>query len=186
MAVLVEQHVRRLHVAMDVTRAMDRVQRIPERHRDLGRARGAQRPLAAHERAQIVPGHVAHHEKRLSVRDAGPVNGQHVWMLHRGGGPGLAQEPEARALVLDPLRRDDLDRHVPVEVELTRPVDDAHAAPPDRRLDATALELRPGDEHAHVRCIAESPAPRWGTERSAVAITTSVSYSRKLFAAPDT
>jgi hypothetical protein len=107
-------------------------------------------------------------------------------VLHGGGGARLAHESSARALVLDAVRRDDLDGHVAVEIELTRPVDDAHAAAPDRLLDATTVELRPGAEHAHVRCIAEPPAPRGGIERSAVAITTSVSYSRKLLADPDT
>ena len=171
---------------MDVARAVDRVQRVAERDRDRGRASGAQRALAAHERPQVVAVHVAHHEVGLPVRDAGAVDGQDVRLLDGGGGARLAQEALARALVVDELGRDDLDRDLAVEVELTRSVDDAHAALADRLLDETTRELRPGDEHAHVGCIAEPPEPRGGIGRSAVAITTSVSYSRKLLAEPET
>ena len=102
-AVLVEQHVRRLDVAMHVARAMDRVERVAERARRRGRPLRAQRPVAAHERAQVVSGHVAHDEIGLPVRDARAVDGQHVRVLDGGGGARLAQEARARALV---VRRD--------------------------------------------------------------------------------
>ena len=129
--------------------------------------------------------HVAHHEIRLAVRDARAVDGQHVRVLDRRRGARLAQEALARPLVVDALGRDDLDGDLAVELELMRAIDDAHSAAPDRLLDPTTLELRPGDEHAHVGCIADWPLSRGAIGRSAVAITTSVSYSRKLFAEPD-
>ena len=186
MAALVEQHVGRLDVAMHVARCMDRIQRLAERHHDGGRPLGGQHAGEPHVRAQVVSVHVAHQQVGLAVLDARSVHGQDVRVLDGRGGARLAQEPPARPLVLDALGRDDLDGDVALEIDLTCPVDDAHSAAANRLLDPATLELRPGDQHPHMGCIADSPVPRGGIARSADAITTSVSNSRKLRAEPET
>ena len=48
MPVLVEQHVLRLDVTVDVSGAVDRVQRLPELRRDTGGVGGAQRLRSAY------------------------------------------------------------------------------------------------------------------------------------------
>ena len=75
MPVLVEQHVLRLDVTVDVSGAVDRVQRLPELCRDTGGVGGAQRLRSAYCRLEIVAGHVAHDEVRLAVGNSDVMDG---------------------------------------------------------------------------------------------------------------
>ena len=76
-------------------------------------------------------------------------------MVERRGEPRLAQEALAEALVLGELGRDQLERDRPLEREVGRAVDDAHAAAADHLLDAVARERRAGRER-----VPSSPAAR--------------------------
>ena len=63
-------------------------------------------------------------------------------MVERGGELGLAQEPLAESLVLGQLGREQLERDLALQARVVRPVDDAHAAPAEQRLDPIAEQLR--------------------------------------------
>ena len=155
MPVVVEQHVLRLDVTVDVSGAVDRVQRLAELCRDTGGVGGAQRLRSAYCRLEIVAGHVAHDEVRLAVGNADVMDGHHVGMLHRSGGARLRQEALAALRIVSERRRDHLDGDVAVEIELAGTVNDSHAAPTDDRLDATLSEKRARNQDAHPMCISD-------------------------------
>ena len=155
MPILVEQHVLRLDVTVDVSGAVDRVQRLPELRRDTGGVGGAQRLRSAYDRVEIVAGHVAHDEVRLAVGNSDVMDGHHVGMLHRSGGTRFHQEALAALRIVDERRRDHLDGDVAIEIELAGTVNDSHAAPTDDRLDATLSEQRAWNQDAHLNCISD-------------------------------
>jgi hypothetical protein len=61
-------------------------------------------------------------------------------VLDRRGRLGLGDEALAEARVLGERRRDDLQRHEPIEPELGCAVDDPHSAAPRETLDAVVDE----------------------------------------------
>ena len=155
MFVLVEQHVLRLDVTVDVSGAVDRVQRLPELRRDTGGVGGAQRLRFAYDGLEIVAGHVPHDEIRLAVGNPDVMDGHHVGMLHRSGGTRLHQEALAALRIVDERRRDHLDGDVAIEIELAGTVNDSHAARTDDRLDATLSKQRAWNQDAHLFCISD-------------------------------
>ena len=159
MAGHIDHDVLRLDVAVDVARPVDRVQAVAELLRDLARARGGERAIAAHERAQVVARDIAHHEVGAPLGDADAVNRHDVRMLDGARRARLAQEALAALGILDELGRDHLERDVAVELDLPRAVDDSHAAPPDDRIYPAPSEQRARSQHCHVVCISERPAP---------------------------
>ena len=80
---------------------------------------------------------------------AGPVDGDDVGVVDRGGDARLALEALAEAGVAGPLRRDQLDRDGAAERELRRAVDDAHATATGDRLDAATGDLGAWEEIGH-------------------------------------
>jgi hypothetical protein len=62
-------------------------------------------------------------------------------MLQRRREPRLAQEPVAEVVVLCELRREELQRHHPVEHHLVGQVDDTHPATAQNTLDPVAEQL---------------------------------------------
>ena len=66
------------------------------------------------------------------------VNGDDVGVVEPGGGLGLATEEiderraVGRASVLEPFRRNELDRHVAAKLAIAGLMDDAEAAPAER------------------------------------------------------
>ena len=128
MVVLVQQHVRRLHVAVHERPAVGGV----ERPRHL--AQQVQRPLrrelavALEDRLQVLPVDEAHREVELAVVLARLVDGDHVRVVDRRGELRLAQEALAEALVLGQLGGDQLQRDGPLERQVGGAVDHAHAA----------------------------------------------------------
>src|SRR5215208_25208 len=112
-------------------------------------ARRRQLALGVEQRPQVAALHEAHGEVELSVVLPRLVDGDHVRMVERRGEARLAEETGAEALVLRQLRRDQLERHGALERQVCRPVDDAHAAATDQRLDPVAGESRARSE----RCL---------------------------------
>src|SRR5206468_3625882 len=89
----------------------------------------------------IRSGDEAHREVEATGHVAGVVDRHDVWMLERDGELGLPGEAFAEALVERQLRRDELQRHRPLQAQVVGPVDDAHAAVADLLLDPIAEEL---------------------------------------------
>src|SRR5205085_1459667 len=67
-------------------------------------------------------------------------------MRERGDGLGLALEAGERVGVRGQLRGEDLDRDLPVELRVARPVDLAHPARAERREDLVGTETGAGAE----------------------------------------
>ncbi len=153
--VAVDEQVRRLHVAMHEPGPVDRVQRRGGLPDDLRRPRGVERTAVADLRAQVVTGHEPHRDVRDAVVLAGRVHRDHVRVVDAGRRARLGQEPRADVVVVEQLGRDHLQRDDPFEVELDRPVDDAHPAPAHERLDPVSGHDRAGSEVPHLRCISE-------------------------------
>ena len=163
MAVAVDEQVRRLDVAVHEAGPVDRVQRgggLRDDRRGLGRI---ERAAVANQRAQVVAGHEPHRDVRDPVVLAGRVHRDHVRVVDAGRGARLGQKARADVVVVEQLRRDHLQRHDPVEIELERAIDDAHPAPANERLDPVSGDHRAGSELPHSRCISE-PAKRQAAE----------------------
>ena len=67
-------------------------------------------------------------------------DGKDVRMRQRGDGLGLSLEARESARILREVRGEDLDRDVPIELCVLRPVDLSHAARAERREDLVGAE----------------------------------------------
>jgi hypothetical protein len=152
----VQQHVGRLHVPMHQTATLGRIQGAG----DLGEYadRGGRVQAAALEaRSQVAPVHVAHGDEQDAPGRPGLVDRDDVGMVERGGQLRLAQEALPERLVLRQPDGQQLQRDPPLEPQILRQVDDAHAAQAQRRLDPVTGQLRPDPRvvaHLHVRVLA--------------------------------
>jgi hypothetical protein len=144
-----EQDVGGLDVPVDEAGGVRGVERGADLGDDPRHARRGQWAGAAHERAQVVAGHVAHRDERDAVLLARVVDRDHVRVVDRRGDLRLAHETAPDRGVLHQRGRDDLQRDGPVERELHRPVDDAHPAPAGDRLDAMPGEQASRRQLAH-------------------------------------
>jgi hypothetical protein len=151
--VAVDEHVRGLDVAMDVAGAVDGVQPDARLADLVGRATRRERAATPHERAHVVAVDEAHRDVRDAVPLSRGMHRNHVRMLDRRRRPRLPEEALADQPVLEQLGRDHLERDDPLELELAGPVDDAHPATADDRLDPITGDHSPGREEpqAH-RC----------------------------------
>jgi hypothetical protein len=158
-AVLIEQDVRRLDVAVDETAAVRGV----ERARDLGENRdrtiGRELGLAFEHGLQVTPLDVAHGEVELPIVFARLVDRDHVRVVERGRHTRLLQEALAESLVPGELGSDQLERDRALEREIGRSVNDAHAAPPDDGFHAVAREDSPRFHHARHATLPVSDHP---------------------------
>ena len=146
---VVEEHVRGLHVAVDERPPVRGVEGVGHLGQDAKRSLRAQLALAVEDASEVVALDEAHRQVELPVVLAGLVDRDHVRMVERGGEAWLAQEAGTERLVLGQLRRDQLQRDRALERQVDRPVDDAHAAAADQRLDPVAGEGRARSE----RCL---------------------------------
>lgn len=64
-------------------------------------------------------------------------------MLERGGELGLAQEPLPETHVPGELRRNQLQRHIPLQPRIVSLVNNPHPSPAEQRLDPVTEKLRP-------------------------------------------
>src|SRR5262245_25246849 len=80
-----------------------------------------ERALLAQELSQIRSGDEAHREVEATGHVTGVVDRYDVWMLERHGELCLPSEALAEALVERQLRRDELQRHRPLQAQVVRP-----------------------------------------------------------------
>ena len=149
MAPGVEQDVGGLDVAMDEAARVRGVERGGHRGDDRRRALGLEPALAAQQRAQVLALDVAHDLEQHAVLLARVVDRDHVRMIERRGDLRLRDEAAAEGRVVGERGRDQLDGHVPVEGEVGRPVDDAHAALARHLVEAVTREDRPDGGVVH-------------------------------------
>ena len=98
---------------------------------------------------QVGARHVAHDEVELAVLLPRPVHRHDVRVVDQRGQPRLALEALAEGRVGGAVGGDQLQRDRAPEVELDRPVDDAHAAAPRDRFDAEITEDITRSERCH-------------------------------------
>ena len=134
-AVVLDQHVGRLDVAVDQAGAMGGVQRIADLAEERERL-GRLEPARGLDRLAQVATHVPHGEKQRALRLAGGVDGDDAGVLKAGGDSRLAQEPLTKPRVARQVGCEQLERHVPVEGVVAREVDRPGRAAAERPLDA--------------------------------------------------
>ena len=135
----VQEHVRGLDVAMDQAGGVRRRERRAHRHADLGRAQRAQRAALLELLLERVALEQLHHQVRDAARvDAEVEHRDRVRVLHAARGGALAPEARERLGVGPRARRQDLHRHLAVELEVARAEHRPEAAAADRLVEAVA------------------------------------------------
>ena len=118
---------------------------------------GGSGPVGGDPALQVAALDQPHRDDQLAVLLAGVVDGDDVGVVEPGGEARLAQEPLAEALVVGEVAGDHLERHRPVEGQVRRPVDDAHPAARDQRVDAVPAERGADCRFRHAAVIPPSP-----------------------------
>jgi hypothetical protein len=142
-AVAEQDQVRRLDVAVDearLGRRLEPARRVERRPRRLHRAH---HPVLLHHRAEVDPVEQLHRQVRPLVELPGGEDLHHVRVRDGGHRPGLADEPGPELLVLPVPLREDLDRHVPVEVDVHASHHVAHRALAERADHPVAIDDGP-------------------------------------------
>ena len=104
---LVEEDVRRLHVAVDEPERMRGVEGVRDLPRDRDRASRLEGALATQQRLQVGSVDVPHRDEEASFRLARLVHRDDVRMVEAGRESRLAQKPFAEAGVIgEPLEED--------------------------------------------------------------------------------
>src|SRR4051794_20536940 len=98
-------------------------------------------------------------------------------MIYRRGGPRLAREAGAEGWVACELGGDQLHRDRPIERELPGPIDHAHAAAADRRLDPAAGDHRAACEHQQRARAGRARTLAWATSHRAMLVRLRVPVS---------
>ncbi len=96
--------------------------------------------MAAKQRPQVGPVHVAHGDEEATLRLARLVDRHDVGMVEGRREARLAQQALAEALIPGEIRAEDLERNRPVEARVAGEVDLAHAAAADQLLDLVGTE----------------------------------------------
>jgi hypothetical protein len=138
-----------LHVAVDEAGRVGRVERRRHLRHDRRRPLRRQRALVLEQPVQVGARHVAHDQVELAVLLARPVHRHDVRVVDQRREPRLALEALAEGRVGRAVGGDQLERNRAPEVELDRPVDDAHAAAPRDRFDAEITEDVTRSERCH-------------------------------------
>lgn len=136
-----EKDIGRLHVAVHqpaLVRGVERARHLADEHQRSPRCEGAFR---SEQRLQVGPHHVPHRDVEKPVDLAGLVDGDDVRVIEGRGQLRLAQESDAKPLVLRELGRQELQRHVAFQPQIVAEVDDAHASASQHALDAVARQL---------------------------------------------
>jgi hypothetical protein len=133
-----EQDVRGLDVAVHETARVRPVQRRGDLREDAHGSPRLERSLLVEHPAQVLAVNEAHHLEEDAVLLTGAVDRDHIGVVERRGDPRLGDEPPAESRLVGQPGRDHLDGHDAVEIDVLRPVDDAHAAAAGDGLDALA------------------------------------------------
>ena len=116
-----------------------------------------ERSVSVHAFGETLAFDEAHREREHAVAVLDGVNGDDVRMRERRRGSGLAEEPLAERAIAGELRWEHLERDRPVELEIAREIDGAHAAATELALDgvtvaepaANVVEGGGGRRHGH-------------------------------------
>ena len=130
----IEQDVLRLDVAVDDAFVVGELERLADLRDDRQRLLGRQ-PPGLLDLAQVAAVHEFHHQVMQRARLPEIMHGDDVRMVQAGQGAGFAVEPLGKAGVACCGRRQDLQRHQPVQGRLPGLIDRAHAALADELKD---------------------------------------------------
>ena len=144
-ALLVEHHVLRLDVAVHDALVVRELERVADLRDDLQRL-ARREPPGLLQLPQVQPLHILHDEVVQAARLPELVHGYDVGMAQPGQRPGLAGEPVGKAGIGARLRRQNLQRHQPIQRRLAGFVHRPHAPLAQQFED---LELR--EELGHFR-----------------------------------
>jgi hypothetical protein len=147
--------VRRHHDVAGLEVAVDHAPRVGGAERVRDRDREAQGLAQAHSLARDegiegLPGHELHHDEVDPVRGLDLVDGDDVGVVERGGRAGLVYEAGAAGRIREPIRGEDLDRHLAPESGVGGAVDLAHPARAERRQDLVRTETMAGGQSHHL------------------------------------
>ena len=157
-----EQDVVGLDVAVDDAGGVGGVEGLADLGQQVDRLLGRQRP-GRDPLLQVAAVDQAHRDDQLVVLLARVVDRDDVGVIEAGGEARLAQEPLAEALVAAEVAGDHLQRHLAIEGEMGRPVDDAHPAARDQRVEPVPAESRADCRFPHAAVIpARGRGPRHG------------------------
>ena len=144
-----DQRIARLDVAVQQPMRMRRIERLRQLTDQGDRPLGGQRPVLAQQRRQIGAPHVAHRDEEMPVDLAGLIDRDDPGVIDRRRQPRLRQEPCAKPCVLREMPGQQLERHVATQPHVQRPIDDAHPAAAQKRLQAVTPQLRPDTGNRH-------------------------------------
>ena len=134
-----DQDVGRLDVAVHESARVRGVERARDLGQDdAGRLEG--QGTAIDHAAQVRPRHEAHGEVEHALLLAAAMDRHDVRVLEGGRQARLGPEARRRVVVLHPLGRDQLQRHGPIQIDVHRLVDDAHAPAIEQSVDPVAGE----------------------------------------------
>ena len=137
-ALLVEQDVGRLHVAVDEALRVRGVERVGDLRRDRHGPLRRQRALATQERLEVGPVHVPHRDEEPALGLAGLVDRDDVRVVEARGEPGFLQHPLAEPVVVRQALAQQLQRDRTLEPRVVRPVDLTHPATSGEGADLVA------------------------------------------------
>jgi hypothetical protein len=156
----VEQHVRRLDVAVHQSARVRRVQGRGDRRHDRGDPVGRKGSLPVEQRPHVAAGDVAHRDEQHAARLAGLVQRDDVRVIDGGGGLGLPVEPLPERLVGGQRRSQDLERDDAAELFVAGTEDRRHPAVPDLLFEQVPADPRARCKAACAhRCFLAHHAP---------------------------
>ena len=139
----------------------------------MARARsGRECAVPPQERLEIRAVDIPHRDEEAAVGLAGLVDRDDVRVVEARREPRLAQQSLAEALVVGERFREELERDRPLEPNVARAVDVAHATAPDEGLDLVAgddVAWRDSPSYRHVPSARREPAPFEGRSATSVA-----------------
>ena len=141
-----EEDVRGLHVPVQQTAGVRGVERAADLPHHRERPRHRERAFALEELLEVALD-VAHGDVEDAVLVARVVDRDDVRVVERRGGPRLAHEPLAEALVVCELLGQELQRDLVPEAGVLGAIDDAHPAAAEQRLDPVPGELGADPRH---------------------------------------
>jgi hypothetical protein len=149
-ALVGDQHVLGLDVAVDDTRVVRGRERGQDRGEQIQRSRGGEGRLLADHVTQRAAGDVLHRQEQGAVVVTLVEHRDHVRVREAGGGPGLGHEPAGElGVVTEPVVHH-LERDGPVQPHVEGLVDRGHPALGDAGTDAV-----PSVEHSPDEAVAD-------------------------------